>query len=79
LVDPNRSNLDNARAGGRDSELLQHYRTCISHHIAERIGDEDVFETQARNYPPVSHTNPPRKHCPDMETALPCHDGPRCA
>jgi hypothetical protein len=30
LVDPNTSNLDNARAGGRDSELLQHYRTCTS-------------------------------------------------
>ncbi|KAE9381423.1 hypothetical protein N431DRAFT_321494 [Stipitochalara longipes BDJ] len=55
LLDSITSNLDNARAGGRDSELLQHYRTVVSHHITERIGEEDVFETQARNYPPLFH------------------------
>jgi hypothetical protein len=48
------SRLDIARAGGRDFELLEHYRTAISRHIAHRIGNEDIFETQARSYPPVS-------------------------
>lgn len=54
LGDPSMSRLDVARAGGRDSELLEHYRTAISHHLAERIEGEDVFEAQARKYPSVS-------------------------
>jgi len=54
LLGPSASDLNNARVGGKDAELLQHYRTAISHHMGERVEDEDVFETQARNYPPVS-------------------------
>lgn len=51
------SMLDIARGGGRDAQLLQHYRTTISPYIlrAQRPeGDEDLFEIQARNYPPVN-------------------------
>jgi hypothetical protein len=51
------SMLDIARSGGRDAQLLQHYRTTISPYIlrAQRPeGDEDLFEIQARSYPPVS-------------------------
>jgi hypothetical protein len=54
LLDPNAPGLDNARAASKDYELLQLYRTAISHHIAEMIGHEDVFEIQAQEYPPVS-------------------------
>jgi len=54
LLEPNAPSLQSARTGGKDLEFRLHYRTAISHHMAERIGDEDVFEIQARNYPPVS-------------------------
>lgn len=50
--------LDAARQGGHDAELLHHYRTTISAQIF-KIGksqaDEDIFEVQARNYPPLFH------------------------
>lgn len=67
LVVSNTSNIDEARAGGRDSEVLQHYRTAISHHITEMIGDEDIFETQAWTYPPVSNLNVPERYCAHIE------------
>ena len=50
--------LDTAHGGGRDDRLLQHYRAVISPRIfrgASSDGDEDLFETQARTYPPLSH------------------------
>lgn len=50
------SMLDIARQGGKDADLLQHYRQTMSHKITEiesTDGDEDMFEAQARNYPPV--------------------------
>lgn len=50
------SMLDVARNGGRDAQLLQHYRTSISPYIlrAQRPeGEEDIFEVHARSYPPV--------------------------
>ncbi|KAL2064833.1 hypothetical protein VTL71DRAFT_3973 [Oculimacula yallundae] len=49
--------LDTARQGGKDSDLLDHYRTIISPQII-RIGksqDEDMFEIHARYYPPLFH------------------------
>jgi hypothetical protein len=58
LGDSSMSMLDVARSGGRDSRLLQHYRTAISPHIiqtARSDRDEDLFETQARTYPPLFH------------------------
>lgn len=44
-----------AAAGERDYELVQYYRATISRYISqsELCSDEDVFETQARSYPPV--------------------------
>ena len=53
------SMLDVARSGGRDAQLLQHYRTAISPYILRTQrpeGDEDLFEIQARNYPPVTNS-----------------------
>ena len=50
--------LDAARQGGKDAELLHHYRTKISPKIIgiwNAQGDEDLFEAQARGYPPVSY------------------------
>ena len=61
LLPSNVPSLDDMRVEGKDFELLQHYRAVISHHLAARIGDEDVFETQAQNYPPVSR-NPTTQH-----------------
>ncbi|KAN0122549.1 Fungal specific transcription factor domain containing protein [Hyaloscypha variabilis] len=55
LLDPNAPELDNAQAASKDYELLQLYRAAISHHIAEMIGHEDVFEIQAQEYPPLFH------------------------
>lgn len=52
------SMLDIARNGGRDAQLLHHYRTAISPYILRTRrpdGDEDLFEIQARGYPPVSN------------------------
>jgi hypothetical protein len=52
------SMLDIARGGGRDAQLLQHYRTAISPYILRTQrpeGEEDLFEMQARSYPPVSN------------------------
>jgi hypothetical protein len=48
--------LDIARNGGKDAELLQHYRTVISPKIIRTTmaGGEDLIEIQARTYPPVS-------------------------
>jgi hypothetical protein len=51
--------LDAARQGGNDTELLHHYRTTISPQIiriGKSLGDEDMFEVQAREYPPVSRS-----------------------
>lgn len=51
------SKIDEARSGGRNAHLLQHYRSHISPHVI-KVGlqdiDEDVFEIQARTFPPVS-------------------------
>jgi tetratricopeptide (TPR) repeat protein len=50
--------LDLARIESRDALLLQHYRTTISPHIltGKRSADEeDLFELQAKNYPPLFH------------------------
>ncbi|KAK0126142.1 hypothetical protein ONS95_007761 [Cadophora gregata] len=50
--------LDAARHGGKDAELLHHYRTIISPQIigiGKSQGDEDLFEVQAREYPPLFH------------------------
>ncbi|KAH7378960.1 fungal-specific transcription factor domain-containing protein [Cadophora sp. MPI-SDFR-AT-0126] len=50
--------LDAARRGGKDADLLQHYRTTISPQIiriGKSEGDEDIFEAQAREYPPLFH------------------------
>ncbi|KAH9218950.1 fungal-specific transcription factor domain-containing protein [Leptodontidium sp. 2 PMI_412] len=50
--------LDAARRGGKDADLLQHYRTTISPQIiriGKSQGDEDMFEVQARQYPPLFH------------------------
>jgi hypothetical protein len=46
--------LDIARNGGKDAELLQHYRTVISPKIIRTTmaGGEDLIEIQARTYPP---------------------------
>lgn len=58
---PGLSMLDIAGSGGPDTPLLRHYRTVISPYIlrAQRLEvEEDLFETQARSYPPV--TNSPR-------------------
>jgi hypothetical protein len=52
------SMLDIARSGGRDAQLLHHYQTSISPYILQTRrpdGDEDLFEMQARSYPPVSN------------------------
>jgi hypothetical protein len=48
--------LDIAQNGGKDAELLQHYRTVISPKIRRTTiaGGEDLIEIQARTYPPVS-------------------------
>jgi hypothetical protein len=70
-----------ARSGGRDAHLLQHYRTTISPYIlrAQRPeGNEDLFEIQARTYPPV--TCLPRYILISLgqhNLALPCNDGSR--
>lgn len=53
---PRLSMLDIARSGGPDAQLLQHYRTKISPYILRAQileGEEDLFEVQARSYPPV--------------------------
>ncbi|KAH6699898.1 hypothetical protein BKA61DRAFT_705992 [Leptodontidium sp. MPI-SDFR-AT-0119] len=50
--------LDTARRGGKDADLLQYYRTAISPQIiriGKSQGDEDMFEVQARQYPPLFH------------------------
>jgi hypothetical protein len=46
-----------ARQGGSDNRLLQFYRTTISPHIVKTgtLEQEDIFETQARIYPPLFH------------------------
>ena len=52
------SMLDIARSGGRDARLLHHYRTTISPVIVQLSRsdtDEDLFEAQARSYPPLFH------------------------
>ena len=49
--------LDNARSGGRDAHLLDHYRRIISPHIFNtnsNEAEEDLVEIQARTFPPVS-------------------------
>ena len=59
---PGLSMLDIARNGGPDAPLWRHYRTAISPYIlrAQRLEvEEDLFEAQARSYPPV--TNSPRR------------------
>lgn len=51
------SRLDEARSGGRDAHLLKHYRSHISEHVitfGSREVEEDMFEIQARTFPPVS-------------------------
>lgn len=51
------SKLDEARRGGKDAHLLEHYRSHISEHVIKvglREAEEDVFEIQARTFPPVS-------------------------
>jgi hypothetical protein len=51
------SKLDEARRGGRDAHLLKHYRSHISGHVIKvgsREVEEDIFEIQARTFPPVS-------------------------
>jgi len=51
------SKLDEARRGGRDAHLLEHYRSHISEHVIKvgsRDVEEDVFEIQAHTFPPVS-------------------------
>jgi len=51
------SRLDEARSGGRDAHLLKHYRSHISERVIKvgsREVEEDVFEIQARTFPPVS-------------------------
>lgn len=49
--------LDQARRGGPDAPLLQHYRTYISPNVI-KLGHqdipEDIFEIEARTYRPVS-------------------------
>ena len=51
--------LDAAHQGGKDAELLHYYRTTISPQIIKigksQVG-EDIFEVQAREYPPVSQS-----------------------
>lgn len=75
------SMLDIARSGGRDAELLQHYRNIISPSIlrAHRPeGDEDIFEIQARNYPPVTRSIHEHSISYSQQSlAVPCHDGTR--
>ncbi|KAG4410714.1 hypothetical protein IFR04_016148, partial [Cadophora malorum] len=50
--------LDAAQRGGKDAELLHYYRTTISPQIIKigksQVG-EDIFEVQAREYPPLFH------------------------
>jgi hypothetical protein len=51
--------LDNARHEDRKEHLLQHYRSCISPELmktAGQSGSEDIFELQARTFPPVDLT-----------------------
>ncbi|KAH6694380.1 fungal-specific transcription factor domain-containing protein [Leptodontidium sp. MPI-SDFR-AT-0119] len=51
--------LDAARQGGKNAELLHYYRTTISPQIiriGKSQGDDDIFEVQAREYPPVSYS-----------------------
>ncbi|KAH7417033.1 fungal-specific transcription factor domain-containing protein [Cadophora sp. MPI-SDFR-AT-0126] len=60
--------LDAARQGGKNAELLHHYRTTISPKIIGiwmSHGDEDMFEIQARDYPPVGHIFYIRAHNTD--------------
>ena len=57
------SMLGTARSGGRDAQLMEHYRGTISPHIFSREipqRDDDIFETQARTFPPVSDTSCPQ-------------------
>lgn len=55
-VEHNRSMLGMEMNGGRDFELLQHYRATISPHLMQAENSEsseDLFEAQAKDYPPV--------------------------
>jgi hypothetical protein len=51
------SKLDQARSQGRDAYLLTHYRSNLSQRVI-KVGlqevEEDIFEIQARTFPPVS-------------------------
>ncbi|CZR50832.1 uncharacterized protein PAC_00706 [Phialocephala subalpina] len=56
----NTSKLDIAPSGDRDAGLLEHYRRTLSQKIFKRErpdgdGDEDVFEIEAKTYPPLFH------------------------
>lgn len=54
--EPFLSRLDQARSGGRDAYLLQHYRSNISSRVIKvgsQHSNEDLFEVQARTFPPV--------------------------
>lgn len=53
---PPMSRIEEARNGGRDANLLDHYRRFISHrviHVGIQDSREDSFEIQARVFPPV--------------------------
>lgn len=54
---PGRAALDQETVGGGEAHLLQYYRTNISPHIinvSAADGRMDVFEEEARRFPPVS-------------------------
>lgn len=70
--------LDTARNGGRDAELLCHYRTVISPLLSrteQSIGEEDIFEAQARIYPAVSYCAL-HEYVANFLSALPRNNGP---
>jgi hypothetical protein len=69
-TDSGLSKLDEARSGGRDAHLLEHYRSHISEHVIKvgsREVEEDAFEIQARTFPPVSLRN-----CAASDMAFDC-------
>lgn len=56
----NASKSDLSRYGGRDAGLLEHYEMMVAPRILKRERsntneEEDIFETEARTYPPVRH------------------------
>ncbi|KAK6586493.1 hypothetical protein PZA11_001550 [Diplocarpon coronariae] len=57
--------LDAGRGGGKDAELLEHYRHVISSRVVsvERSqAGEEIFETEARKYPAVRRFRPLKTH-----------------